>query len=491
MKSRWTERGPLIPLCLSLFVVSLSGTARAQADADKADDAPRAPAESAPPESPAPSKAEGPEPPKPEPEKAPAPEPPPHESPKTAEAPVAPLSVEILPGAAYPEPRVRGLKGGSLWLTMHGLQWPYMPQLPGQSPVRLGISGSLWDDTAYARIISGTPDTDKSQKRWTNQSRAVLRVTPTYSTNAGWFAQSQIELVANGDQLVPSSNNLGAVDDLYFRVGKWNVFDVTVGRFQGWEVYHYGMGLDLNTLERHGAEGRNNPTKPPQVYGLDFFWDRPNGGAGDFAAHVYFTDYLRLEMLGQIGTQNGSNATAFRPVGILDLGYVKLKLGFEYGSVKPQQDDALDSSSRNGIGGAVQFVLNPYLEGGVNGAIGYVDSVNFQGLRDSVGSTTTKSVGGFLNGRLIDNLLVGFGAHLTRLDNLETNGTQGSPNFGKSDVYTHFLAFAAVQYALWDKVFIKFVGSRASFTFDDYLQDPPHSFTNGLWGGRLRLMYLF
>jgi hypothetical protein len=402
-----------------------------------------------------------------------------------------PFVVEIAPGAAYPEPLVRGIKGGSLWLTMQGWQWPYLPRVEGGPPVRLAVSGSAWVDTAYARIISGTPDTDKSLKRWTNQGRAVLRSTPSYSTEDGWFGQGQIELVANGDQTVPSSGNIGAVDDLYVQVGKWDLFDITVGRFQGWEIYHYGMGLDLNTLERRGAEGRNNPVKPPQIYGADFFWDRPNGGAGNYAAHVYFGKLARLEVLGQIGTATGSNLTAIRPVAIVDLGFLKFKAGFEWGKAVPQQDDALDQTSRNGFGGAVQFVANPYLEGGLNGAVGFVDSTNFQGLRDGPGSTTTRSIGGFLNGRVYGPLIVGLGLNFTHQDNLETNGTPGSPNFGKSNVDDHFQGFFAIQYSLWDRLFLKFVGSRASFHFEDNLQEPAHSFTNGLWGGRLRLLCLF
>jgi hypothetical protein len=401
------------------------------------------------------------------------------------------LSVEIAPASAYPEPFVRGITGASLWLTSQGWQWPYLPGIEGGPALRLAFSGSVWVDTAYARIISGTPDTDKSQKRWTNQGRGVLRATPTYSTEEGWFGQAQIEFVANGDQFVPSSGNIGAVDDLYVRAGKWGVFDITAGRFQGWELYHYGMGLDLNTLERRGAEGRNNPVKPPQIYGLDFFWDRPNGGAGDYAAHVYFGKRVRLEVLGQIGTATGSNLTAIRPVGIVDLGFLKLKAGFEWGKAVPQQDGGLDETTKNGFGGAVQFVANPYIEGGVNGAVGFVDSVNFQGLRDGPGSTTTRSIGGFLNGRVYGPLILGLGLNFTHQDNLEKNGTQGSPNFGKSDVYDHFQGFFAIQYAVWDRLFFKFVGSYANFHFEDNLQDPPHSFSNQMWGGRLRVLYLF
>src|SRR6185503_8886774 len=50
------------------------------------------------------------------------------------QAPVAPdpasvteVGVQRLPGSAYPEPENRGLPHGSLYLTFHGLQWPYMP----------------------------------------------------------------------------------------------------------------------------------------------------------------------------------------------------------------------------------------------------------------------------------------------------------------------------------------------------------------------------
>jgi hypothetical protein len=420
---------------------------------------------------------------------------PPKPQPATAEpaqAAALPLSVEILPGSGYPEPRVRGIVGGSLWLTMHGLQFPYMAPDTSASALRVAISGSVWDDTSYARINSGTPDTNPSFKRWTNQGRAVLRATPAYTTKSGWFAQGQIELVANSNQYLPTSNNMGGVDDVFVRAGKWKVFDITVGRYQGWEVYHYGMGLDLNTLERRGAEIPGQYKLPPQIYGLNTYWDRPDGGAGNYAAHVYFTDFVRLEMLGQIGTSGGSNTRSVRPVAILDLGYLKVKAGWEYGVSSPQADNAKARTTQNGFGGAIQFVLNPYIEGGVNGAIGYVDSINTYGLPDLAGSTTTMSYGGFLNGRVIGPLILGVGANQTRWENLEPNGNPNTPALNnKTDYATHFQGFFAVQYSFWHRLFLKFVGSSARFHFEDVVQDPPHPFTNTEWGGRFRVMYLF
>src|SRR4051812_4666589 len=37
-------------------------------------------------------------------------------------------TIERLPATAYPEPYTRGLYGGSLWSTFHGLQWPFYPR---------------------------------------------------------------------------------------------------------------------------------------------------------------------------------------------------------------------------------------------------------------------------------------------------------------------------------------------------------------------------
>ncbi|HEX6276886.1 MAG TPA: hypothetical protein VFZ53_27790, partial [Polyangiaceae bacterium] len=80
--------------------------------------------------------------------------------PKSARAAaVSAVGVEILPGDAYPEPTVRGIRGGSMWLQMHGLQWPYMPAISDEPATRIGFSGSAWVDASYARTDSGRPET--------------------------------------------------------------------------------------------------------------------------------------------------------------------------------------------------------------------------------------------------------------------------------------------------------------------------------------------
>lgn len=407
------------------------------------------------------------------------------------------VGVEELPGSAYPEPRVRGIKYGSLWLTMQGYQWPYLPWKPGHASTVLGLSGSLWSDLSYAHITTTKKKNAANLKRWAQQDRAVLRATPTYSTSDGWFAQGQVELVGQGNDFPVSGGQLGQIDDLYVRVGKWNVFDLTAGRFQGWELYHYGMGLDLNTLERSGADHPTLSIHPPPIYGADFFWDRPNG-PGDYALHFYPTNFLRGEVLGQIGTFGGLNTTAVRPVAILDLGIVKLKGAYEYGKNIPQAAHAHQRERRNGAGVAAQFVLDPWIEGGINFAEGFLDTINDQAVPVPASSTTTRSVGGFVNAHIISSLILGFGIDFTHWEDLKKNGNQTTangardPNFGKVDTADVFNTFFAIQYTLWERYYIKFVGSHGNFRNNDEGESPSaNAFSNTELGGRLRFMMLF
>ena len=510
MTSRWNICGPKFGLGLVLFAVSLSKVALAQpgdtasanpasnssdnattaapssADAPGTGTAPAASsaAPAAPPSAAAtapaaaPSAATAP---------AAAVQPAAHAEAEPTPAGGVPLTVEILPGSGYPEPKIRGLVGGSLWFVMPGLQFPYMAPETSKNGVRIAISGFVWNDTSYARLKSDNPSA-KNLTRWYDQGVGMVRFTPSYTTREGWFAMGNVETVANIEQTAVA-NNLGTVYDTWVRAGKWNQFDITVGRFQGWEVYHYGMGLDYNTLERTGASLPN--LAATQIYGVSTYWDRPSFGVGDYAVHYYPTDYLRFEALGQIGTQ-GNNVRAVRPAAIFDLGWLKLKAGWEFGVAHDQRDGNLARTRNNGFGGAVQFVWNPYLEGGINGAIGYTDDWTETGKAAPLTSTTTKTYGGFLNGRVYGPLMVGLGANQTHWNNLLPNQSAQTPNLnGQTDYATHFQGFAAVQYSFWDKMFLKFVANYSRFHYQDVVQYPAAPYTNKEWGGRLRMMYLF
>src|SRR5580692_3173102 len=90
-------------------------------------------------------------------------------------AEVPPAVVQQLPASAYPEPVIRGLYGGPLWLDMQGLQWPYMPQSG------VGISGYGWIDGNYRLIRSGNSAISPRYTELLDQGRFLLRVTPTYT----------------------------------------------------------------------------------------------------------------------------------------------------------------------------------------------------------------------------------------------------------------------------------------------------------------------
>jgi len=412
---------------------------------------------------------------------------------------VALVGVEQLPGSAYPSPAVRGLKYGSLWLTFHGLQWPYMPLIEGGPGLRIGFSGSIWNDLSNTRISvdPALASIAADQNRWTTQTRGVLRVTPTYNARGGWFVQGNAEFVVHGDMRPdPQSGVLGSTDDLWVRVGKWNVFDVTVGRFQGWEIAnHYGMALDQNTLERSGAWlVTTSLPRPSDGYGLSYFWDRQDYLLGGYAAHVYPTKWLRGELLGHLGTGNNTSGpyqVDVRPSAIFDVGWLKLKAGLEWGKAVPQDAKAKVRDSRNGYGFAAQFVFAPYVEFGASFARGFDDVKDKNGQVDLNGSNTVQTVGGFLNASPgYEPLVFGFGIFKNQYKDLRVDRAAG-PHYGKQDTNEQTQIFGAVQYTLWDQLYFKFVLSHARNNVAIFSANSDVPYTNNATGGRFRVMLLF
>jgi hypothetical protein len=399
---------------------------------------------------------------------------------------VAPLrappgDVARLPSEAYPNESIRGIEGGSLWMTFHGLQWPVSPFHTDKPKTQLGLSGSGWVDTGYKTIDSGAPNSVDA-KRWITQGRFVLRVTPTY-TKGDWFVQGQAELVANKDQTI-NQPDVADTDDLWLRAGRWKQWDVQVGRYEAWELYHFGMGLDLNTVEREGAND-GQTRGPSAIYGVTHSYYRPSG-VGNVAFHVYPLKVLRLELLGQLGNQSSLNTFAGRPSAILDLGIIKVKGGVEYQKVTGQADDNKTDQIWKGGGGAVQVVIDPRVEFGVNGAYSIIDKIDSQGRVDTEGSISTYSVGGFANARVVGPLLVGVGANYTRVDDLH-NEPAPSTLHGE---FSHLQGFAALQVVVLDQLFIKAVAAYAKADFaPTFTMTEPY--TNKALSGRLRLMYLF
>ncbi|SRR6266540_1991148 len=408
---------------------------------------------------------------------------------ESSAAPPAPTAgglVEQLPGSAYPEWQKRGIEGGSLRLnTMHGMPWPYHPK------TGIGISGSAWVDTGYENIARGTMSTNEAHEinYMLQQGRAVVRVTPAYF-GGSWFVQSQAELVANKDQTVTQTSGVVDVDDLWVRAGAWKKWDVMVGRFEGFEVYHFGMGLDLNTLERQGATDDLKP--PPDVEGLRWGQLRPPG-VGNAAFHLYPGDSLRFELLGQVGFEGTLNTLGARPALVFDLGVLKIKAAGHYHRQFAAPDTSYEARTAWGVTGAVQVVLDPIVELGVNLDYGYVDHwasgrtdpMASMGDYDPRGSYTNMSFGGFANLRVMRDVLVGVGANYnTRHDALES-----APNNGDFGKFTHLQAFGAVQYHIGHQLYAKAVVGYARAHLEP--NDLPETWDNSMVSGRLRLLYLF
>jgi hypothetical protein len=429
----------------------------------------------------------------------------------TSAAYVEHLGPESFPG------RLRGLYGGSLWLepTFHGLQWPYM------SHTGIGISGNFWSDTGYETIkrdLGSLPDS----RMFFQQGRGVLRVTPTYVSDR-FFIQGQAELVGNICQTADPGNsvcntNTFATDDLWIRFGHWNIWDLKVGRFEGWEIYHLGMGMDPYTFERLGpgmfGAGGNNPASPavnvPALYGVDYMRDRPAEGlaVGDVALHFYVLDFLRFEVLTKLGVDNyqdnkltgSADSTYFgeRDTAILDFGWIKFKAGYEYQKrTNIMQDigaspgetmhkkDPVAETVRSGYGASLQFVVDPIVEFGLNAAIGRQDDANSMALPVKENSYTTKSVGGFANFRITDLLLIGGGLNWTA----QTDDYLASPS-SANNYASAVQGFGALQYLLAGQLFIKgeLGYARAYFQPSD---SAIATWTNTMLNARVRFMYIY
>lgn len=380
--------------------------------------------------------------------------------------------LERLPPSAFPEPYTRGIEGGSLRTTFHGLQWPYYRK------TGIGVSGYAWIDSGYERITRGNPS-EQSIRYWLQQGRLLLRVTPTWS-DGNYFVQAQAELVANKDQSLHQPD-VADTDDIWVKAGKWNAWDVQLGRYEAWEVYHFGMGLDLYTLERQGAS--DEALSAPGIYGVTHAFYRP-AGVGQAAVHLYPTDYLRFELGTQFGNEFGSNTLAARPVGVFDLGWVKLKVGAEYKKLTDQKENSKGETTLRGAGGAIQFVIHPYVELGINGAYGLVDRVAQDGTVDEKGSNTTYSVGGFANARVATDLTVGAGFNYTYLEDLHFD-----PALNRVEKFNHAQAFGALQYLLLKQIYMKAVFAYAKADFAPTFGDP--IFKNEMLSARLRLLFLF
>jgi hypothetical protein len=397
------------------------------------------------------------------------------------------VGMQRLPGYAYPGD-TRGIAYGSMSLTFHGLQWPYMPARGKGSRFMLGLSGWGWVDTSYQKFSPWGDNTNIDKSRasyWIQQARLVLRVTPTYSLGSDWFVQGQAEFVATEDQTIQRLDTGGAdTDDLWLRIGQWNKWDFMIGRYEGWEVFHLGMGLDLNTFERIGAYGQGDVYNPV-FYGLTDSQYRPQGAAGNVAFHYYPLPYLRFELLSTLGSLGAAPTYSARPVAVLDLGWLKLKAGTEYQHFTGRLVTDKVDETRKGVGGGVQFVFLPHLEFGLSAAQGTIWKINpGDGRLDRKGSVTRTSMGGFLNvsnGSTEHPVVFGLGSVYTAYEDQFLQD-------GKVNEYWQLQNFVAIQYVAFQQLYIKLVGGYARGHWDTA---EPLVYDDEMYSVRLRLALYF
>jgi hypothetical protein len=501
MRSHRDQSILLVTALVFASVASLSGRAHAQ---DPSPDSPAAPAttgDATPPPSPvAPDGTT--------PAKAPPP-PAPASAPGGVPQKWTPgAAIQQLPDGAYPSaqpdggifglsytlgPPTRGIWGGSLWFTFHGLQWPYMPE------TGIGVSGYTWVDTGDEAIHRPHDGVRTDRNFWLQQGRAVLRVTPTY-TSGSFFVQAQVELVGNKDQ--DATPPLATTDDLWVRLGQWNRWDLQLGRYESWEVFHLGMGLDENTLERIGAQDFGHYNNPPPLYLVRFSPETRESGVGYVGLHLYPTGFLRFELLTEVGNDtSGFNTLGERPAVIVDFGMIKLNFAGEYikrrgrdnfntttNGVTTQQE-SLNTVFQRGLGGGIQLILDPHVEAGFNYAKGLQDQTTQlnTGISDLPNTFDTVSYGGFVNARIVGDWIVGGGVDYTKLTDynflMTTAGTLTNGRFSQLQ------AFGAVQYVFAKRLFVKAVGGYARASFE------PGGVTietvDRMYSGRIRFEYLF
>jgi len=392
--------------------------------------------------------------------------------------------------------RVLGIKGGSLAPTGHGYQMSW-------HKTGLLFSGNTWLDTGYRK---STNQILNDEEKFVQEGRVLLRVTPTYSYG-NWFVKAQAELLAHSKFAV--QNSYIDTDDAWLALGYWDVFDIQVGRYEAWEVYHKGLGLERDTLEDLGAQGGED------IYEVNNVFYRESS-FGQVAAHVYPLDWLRVEVNSVLGYQGGDGAVGVRPAVIADFGFLKIKAAAERKVQKPTQKDPLNKRKAElyGFGGSIQGIIEPYVELGVNGGLGYADRWKEDGQLDPVGTTDTLSYGGFVNFNLgslapvLDGLILGGGANLTTRNNvscfadntpqvdangdpvgaLQPNGTIIPLFLEGCGRNRHNQFYGAIQYGLFDHAIIKAVFGLADA---DQKRGPDEAFVNqhnSMWNARIRFL---
>jgi len=344
----------------------------------------------------------------------------------------------------------------------------------GEGPMRphtevgaipIALSGYFWTDVGYMQrqnARAGQYDSDAAYA----QGRFVLAA-EYYAELSDLFAHSKVELIGFVNEFTKSQFEAHVLD-AWVMFGQ-RLWDVQIGRFLAWEVYHRGQGIELFTAEEAGALGG------PSLAWLELTRGYRNE-SGQLAVHLYPWRFLSFELAGVYGQESNQNNYGVRPVVDLHLGGFQMMGGFEYLTQQPQKSADKVEVTSMGFAGKLQYAF-PYVTVGANVGWASVDYIDIQGLTDSDKTYDKLSVGGFAD---VDFGLgsVGLGFHYTRQENEQ------------DEVNTHQQMFASYLHRLpVDGLSLKLVYGFALARIED--NDVGASWENTMHSVRLRVAYDF
>jgi hypothetical protein len=284
--------------------------------------------------------------------------------------------------------------------------------LPRFLGVDLKFSGYFWADTGYMmrdNAQAGQYDQDVTYL----QGRFVLAAGLTRQFG-DWFGAARVEFLGLVNEFARSQYEPHTLD-AWVRIGHQKWFDLQVGRFLAWEIYHRGQGIEFWTAEEAGALGG------PALYWLDLTRGYRNE-SGQAAIHLYPFSFLKFELASVYGQENNQNNLGVRPAAHLTLGGFQLLAGMEYLALLPQTQADKVQTTTLGYGGRAQYSFFDTVTVGANFAAANVEAIDIQGLVDGEKSLGKFTVGGFVDIDFWRNS-IGLGFHHTQQLNKQNETT--------------------------------------------------------------------
>lgn len=298
--------------------------------------------------------------------------------------------------------------------------------------------GGLEADTTYAGYSD--QGTDRPMAFYDMRGRFVVgpTVEHRFGEHKDWFVAARGELVA---WLRDGTTYQVNADDVYGQVGQKGVWDLKLGRFRTWRVYHKGAGFDLYTIEDQGACTSGSLSTGscslesgvfgPHTYEVSYNYYREP--AGKAALHIYPTPWSGIELAGVMGNSGVVNQLGGRGAALVHFDFLRVSAAAEYRLTKPGQEQAATCANCGvsryyGFGGGAEVTLAP-VSVGLNAAQGHETKYSpTNGTLDPDASATVTSLGGYAEvdvGSLAfeRSLTLGFGLNRTevvdRVDNFE------------------------------------------------------------------------